>query len=218
MSARDDILKSIRGAAGPAPASARARAVADRLARPRPNVVPARGDLPAAERVALFAEMAEEAAATVARVPDMAAVPAAVADYLDGRSLARRLRVAPALGDLDWQGFQADVGTAEAGDQIGVSKAHAGVAETGTLVLVSGPETPTSLNFLVDVHIVVLMAADIVGSYEAVWARMRAEENDVPRTINLITGPSRTADIEQTLQLGAHGPRHLHIVIVDVGP
>ncbi len=219
MKAREDILHSIRSALGGGEAApARARTVEDRLARPRPNVVPARGARPPAARAALFVEMAEAAAATVARVSDWAAVPAAVREYLDAHDLPRRARVAPALKHLDWRDMASGFGPAEAGDAVGVSRAHAGVAETGTLVLLSGTETPTTLNFLVDVQVVALAAADIVGSYEAVWESLRAAGRAVPRTINLVTGPSRTADIEQTLMLGAHGPRRLHIVVVDAAP
>ncbi len=97
-----------------------------------------------------------------------------------------------------------------------LSRAFAGVAETGTLVLLSGPENPTTLNFLPDTHIVVIQAADIAGDYESVWRQLRALYGPgiLPRTVNFITGPSRSADIEQTLILGAHGPRALHILVV----
>ena len=98
-----------------------------------------------------------------------------------------------------------------------------GFAETGTLMMASGPDHPSTLNFLPETHIVVLPAARIGGAYEEGWAHLRAEaargdgEGDgfMPRTVNLVTGPSRTADIEQTIALGAHGPRRLHIVIVE---
>jgi L-lactate dehydrogenase complex protein LldG len=97
-----------------------------------------------------------------------------------------------------------------------VSHAFAGVAETGTLVLTSGADNPTSLNFLPDNHIVVIDAKDVAGDYESVWQRLREKfgEAVMPRTANLITGPSRSADIEQTLILGAHGPRRLHVIVV----
>ena len=80
----------------------------------------------------------------------------------------------------------------------------------------SGPEHPVTLNLLPDTHIVVLREGDIVGGYEDVWARLRARygKDRMPRTVNTITGPSRTGDIEQTIELGAHGPRRMHIVVV----
>jgi L-lactate dehydrogenase complex protein LldG len=90
------------------------------------------------------------------------------------------------------------------------------VAETGTLILTSGPDNPTTLNFLPENHIVILFADDIAGNYEDVWDRLRRMNgSNLPRTVNMITGPSRTGDIEQTIELGAHGPRRLHIMIVD---
>ena len=96
----------------------------------------------------------------------------------------------------------------------------AAIAETGTLMLVSGADTPTTLNFLPDTHIVVLRAGQVVAGYEDAWdlVRGRGAGGDPPawpRTVNLITGPSRTGDIEQRIQLGAHGPRRLHVVLVD---
>ena len=97
-----------------------------------------------------------------------------------------------------------------------VSHAFAAVAETGTLVLTSGPDNPTTLNFLPDNHIVVLDAADLAGDFETVLARLREKfgAGVLPRVVNMITGPSRSADIEQTLILGAHGPRRLHVIAV----
>ena len=117
--------------------------------------------------------------------------------------------------------LERDVGIAAGADTVGLSRAFAGVAETGTLVFLSGPDNPTTVNFLPPTHIAVLRAGDLAGSYEQVWARVRAESGEnaektqLPRTVNWITGPSRTADIEQTLLLGAHGPQRLHIVVVD---
>jgi len=80
----------------------------------------------------------------------------------------------------------------------------------------SGPANPTTLNFLPDNHIVVLKRADLVGDLESLWSRLRQRfgAGTLPRTVNLITGPSRSADIEQKMLLGAHGPRRLHILIV----
>ncbi|MDG4585055.1 MAG: LUD domain-containing protein, partial [Candidatus Competibacter sp.] len=101
------------------------------------------------------------------------------------------------------------------GDKTSVSLAFAGIAETGTLMLLSGPHSPTTLNFLPDTHIVVLRTDRIVGAYEDAWDLLRARGSGMPRTVNFITGPSRSADIEQTVQMGAHGPLRLHIVLVE---
>jgi L-lactate dehydrogenase complex protein LldG len=97
-----------------------------------------------------------------------------------------------------------------------VSHAFGAIAESGTLAMVSGAENPSTLNFLPDNHIIVVSAKDIAGDYESVWNRVRFAygKGSMPRTVNWITGPSRSGDIEQTLLLGAHGPRRLHVVVV----
>ena len=216
---REAILASIRRALGRGPLDAAARAALDAgLAAPRPNIVPARSALPQAEKVALFAAMAERAAATVARVP-AAAVPEEVAGYLARHNLPSALVMAPdaALDAYPWDErpmLAIRRGKAEEADRVAVTGAVMGFAETGTLMTASGPGHPATLNFLPETHIVVLPAARIAGAYEEGWAHLRAA-GALPRTVNLITGPSRTADIEQTIQLGAHGPRRLHVVIVE---
>ncbi|PCI04032.1 MAG: lactate utilization protein [Hyphomicrobiales bacterium] len=101
-------------------------------------------------------------------------------------------------------------------DMVGVSHALGGVAETGTLFMESGKDNPTTLNFLPETHIVVINADDIETSYENLLEKLRDKygAGEMPRVLNMITGPSRSADIEQTLILGAHGPLRLHIIIV----
>jgi L-lactate dehydrogenase complex protein LldG len=112
-------------------------------------------------------------------------------------------------------------GRAEPGDAVSLTPCLAAIAETGTLMLVSGEGTPTTLNFLPDTHIVVVRTGQVVAGYEDGWdlLRARADSGDgpaaLPRTVNFITGPSRTGDIEQRIQLGAHGPRRLHIILID---
>ena len=81
-------------------------------------------------------------------------------------------------------------------------------------MLPSAPERPTTLNVLADTAIAVLRADDVVGAYEEAWDKLRAEIGAMPRNVMLVTGPSRSADIEQALELGAHGPRRLHVVLV----
>ena len=193
-----------------------------RLAAPKPGLIPARGRPDGAARVTQFLEMAEEAAATVARLPGLAEVPGAVADYLARENLPAALRLSPdpRLQSLPWADrplLSITAGRSDGSDPVSLTPAFAGIAETGTLLLLSGSQAPTTLNFLPDTHIVLLGAGDIVGAYEDVWPRLRARHGGgrMPRTVNLITGPSRSADIEQTLQMGAHGPRRLHILLVD---
>jgi L-lactate dehydrogenase complex protein LldG len=222
MSARDAVLAKIRRSLGVTGAEpARNAAVDNRLGtRPR-GVIPARGALPAAERLALFTRLAEHCAASVARVADGSQVPAAVAEFLRQRNLPAAVRMGDdkRLAAMPWGETQIAVkhGAADGSDAVSVGHAFAGIAESGTLVLTSGVDNPTTLNFLPETAIVVVDAADIAGDYETVWDRLRAEtgEAPLPRTVNWVNGPSRSADIEQTLLLGAHGPRSLHIVIVD---
>ncbi len=226
--ARSAIFASIRRSLGRDALDEAARGALDaRLAAPRPNLVPARTDLVQAEKVALFVAMAERVMATVARVDSAAAVPGAVADYLARHNLPSALVMAPdpALDAYPWAErpmLAIRRGEAEAADRVAVTGAVMGFAETGTLMMASGPSHPSTLNFLPETHIVVLPAERIKGSYEEGWAHLRtagtsAGGSFMPRTVNLITGPSRTADIEQTIELGAHGPRQLHIVVVEGG-
>ncbi len=223
--ARDDILAGIRRGLrrGPLLAEPAAR-LAEGVAAHRRNLIPARAAaLDERARIDLFVAMAEEVQTTVARVASDDEVPAEVASYLAAENLPAELVMAPdpSLDRIPWDtrpllGIRR--GRAEGGDAVSVTPCLAGIAETGTLLLVSGTDTPTTLNFLPDTHIVVLRAGQVVASYEDGWDLVRAR-SDVPgawpRTVNLITGPSRTGDIEQKIQLGAHGPRRLHIVLVD---
>jgi L-lactate dehydrogenase complex protein LldG len=218
---RDQILGGIRAGLGRGKLNDAAKEeLQARLKTHRRNVVPARAAaLDHAGQVALFVAMAEEVDATVARVASAAEVPNAVADYLARQNLPARLVMTPdpKLDDIPWDArplLDIRKGRAEDGDAAGVTASFAAVAETGTLMLLSGPESPTRNNFLPDTHVVVLRASQVVASYEDGWDRLRAQ-GPMPRTVNFITGPSRTGDIEQRIVLGAHGPRRLHIVLVD---
>jgi len=227
---RAEILGAVKNALRHArlPESARPNSnasPAEHLGDHRANLIPARGTLGTKARIDLFIREAERVNATVARVSGLDGVPREVARYLSKQNLPTTLRIAPAIAEptVPWTSqslLTAEPGRAEGSDAVGVSRAFAGVAETGTLVMLSAPDSPTTLNFLPPTHVVVIAAADIAGDYETVWARVRAagagnEKGFMPRAVNWITGPSRTADIEQMLLLGAHGPQRLHIVIVD---
>jgi L-lactate dehydrogenase complex protein LldG len=98
-------------------------------------------------------------------------------------------------------------------DLVSVTSSFCAVAETGTLVLLSSPESPTTLNFLPETHFVLLSIQNIVPYYEDAWDLIRAKNSILPRNVNFITGPSRTADIEQTVQIGMHGPKELIILL-----
>lgn len=220
--ARAQILGGIRDTLRRADETAAAQAVDARLARHPRNTIPARTARPRPEVVDLFVTMVRDVAATVDRVERLEDAPRRIAEWLASHNLPATVKVSldPALDALPWASVptvEAVRGGATPDDLTAVTGAFAGIAETGTLMMLSSPETPSTTNFLPDNHIVVMRAADVVGPYEDAWDRMRAR-GGVPRTVNLITGPSRTGDIEQRIQLGAHGPRRLHIVLVDGPP
>ena len=224
MSAASDILDAVRAALKRPPLpKEQERELEGRMETPPRNPLPGRANLAHRQQVDLFIAEAERVNATVARVEDLAGAAAAVASYLADNGLPGVLRVttSPALGKIPWSeraALKVAEGKAEPSDPVGVSSAFAGVAETGTLVVASGPDNPTSLCFLPDTHIVVVAASAIVGTYEETWRLLPGQGGGgdfMPRNVIWITGPSRTADIEQTILLGAHGPRRLLIVLVD---
>jgi L-lactate dehydrogenase complex protein LldG len=222
MSARDLIFGSIRRSLGVSGKEAtRRKAVADRLAQHPTGIVPARGQLPAQERLALFRTMVEAANGSVEEIADAADVPSAIAALLRRHNLPMAVKrgADPRLAALPWERertLEVSVGRSDGKDLVALSHAFGAAAESGTLMLVSGADNPTTLNFLPDTHIVLVDAKDVAGDYETLWRKLRAVFGDglMPRTVNLITGPSRSADIEQTLILGAHGPRRLHVIVV----
>ena len=212
-SSRERILGAVR-ASLPARGDAALRRVSDHDA----NLVPARARAPGLDLEALFTAMAEAVKCTLARVADEAEVPAAVAAFLARHNLPTEIAMAPdpRLDRIPWSAtplLRVRRGAARASDLVAVTGTAAAIAETGTLMMASGPGRPNTLNFLPDNHIVVVAADDIVATYEDAWRRLEADGADLPRTVALITGPSRTSDIELVPTLGAHGPRRLHIVI-----
>lgn len=123
----------------------------------------------------------------------------------------------PEFGWLDWKaaGITIESRPTVGHDALGVTGCYCAIAETGTLVFVTGGETPTGTFLLPETHIAIVRADQIVPGMEEAFARIRAEYASAwPRAINFVSGPSRTGDIEQTIVLGAHGPRRLHIVLV----
>ena len=225
---REQILGSIRKSLKRGPVTeARASELRAKLEAPARNLIPKRAaSLEPAAQVELFIRMAEGVQASVVRVKSAAEVPGAVADYLAEKNLPSKLVMAPDphLEGLPWSDhplLEIRRGRAEDGDLTGLTACAAAVAETGTLVLTSGPESPTRNNFLPDHHLVVMRRDQVVATYEDAFDLLRARSRQgsgewiLPRTVNFITGPSRTADIEQKIELGAHGPRRLHIILID---
>jgi L-lactate dehydrogenase complex protein LldG len=219
---RERILAGIRGSLNRGRLDATTEAqLRARVAAHQRNLVPARATaLDHRQRVDLFVAMAEEVQTTVTRVAALSVVPEAVARYLAAENLPAELVMAPdpSLDLIPWGSrplLRIRRGRADPQDQVSLTPCHAAIAETGTLMLISGPHSPTTLNFLPETHIVVVRGDQIVATYEDGWDRLRASRPTLPRVVNFITGPSRTADIEQHIELGAHGPRRLHIVLVE---
>ena len=220
MTSRDAILKKIRTSLDvSASDSARQTMVAKRLKAHPKGVIPGK-DAGGDASIDQFVAKARLSAATVETVR-RSGVGRAITTFLREHNLPQRLRMGEDdyLKRVAWpKGAQPEIlkGPSDGTDAAGLSHAFAGVDETGTLVLLSGRNNPTTVNFLPENHIVVVEAADIAGDYETVWTRLRRKfgAGKMPRAVNLITGPSRSADIEQTLIMGAHGPVRLHVIVV----
>lgn len=214
MPSRERILAKIRrlqARGGDAPSAAEREQLDTYLKRhPRGPLPEVGGDL-----VARFRLKAEASASTTDRVAAERDVPAAIARYLDAHKLPKSGCVWPSLSHLDWAGagFSLEPRAAKGEDAIGVTGVYCALAETGTLMMCSGRETPASVSLLPETHIAVVPAARIVPHMEDGWDRLRAELGSLPRAVNFISGPSRTADIEQTIVLGAHGPYRVHIIV-----
>ncbi len=231
---KEAILGAIRRGLrrGPLPPDQQAMLLG-RLAQHPRHAIPARSQVGRAAQVVLLVHNVEKEFGTVERVGGPESVPGAVAAFLAAQNLPSELIMAPRpeLRAMPWGErplLRVREGRAEASDQVSVQHAFAGIAETGTLMLPSAPERPTTLNLLADTAIVVLRASRVVGPYEDAWDLLRQERRDpaqrgdacgfMPRNVMLVTGPSRSADIEQTLELGAHGPRQLHLILIDDDP
>jgi L-lactate dehydrogenase complex protein LldG len=217
--ARAAILARIRANSrrAPQPTAVERAAVDEYLAQhppgPRPRI---EGELKIR-----FRAMAERSQSTVGEVARTADAPAAVARYLATQRLEPRAVIWPALAPLDWKGAGIEVEAraprrdeSHGSDRIGITGCFCALAETGTLVLLSGPDTHASTHLLPETHVALVPAARIVRDMEDAFALLRAERGQLPRSVNMVSGPSRTGDIEQTIVLGAHGPFRVHIVVL----
>ena len=215
MSARERILARIRKAQGRGlsrPSQAELEAIETYLrAHPRGTLPKVEGDL-----VARFRARAESMQSTTDEVAAESDAPAAVARYLKTGNLPLSGCVWPELAHLDWKaaGLALEPRAANGNDAIGVTGAFAAIAETGTLVLASGPDTPATGSLLPETHVAIVRAGRIVAHMEDAFALAREAFGQLPRAINFVSGPSRTADIDQTIVLGAHGPSRVHIILI----
>jgi L-lactate dehydrogenase complex protein LldG len=211
---REQVLANIRRSlrrAGPLADSVRAGLEA-RLASPQANLKPHYEADPDAH----FEIRLRAVSGIVTRVQGPGEISGVVEAHVQAFGLPLELVLAPDpdLDDIAWSNrFKVERRAAVGSDQTSVTSAFAGVGETGSLVLLSSPRSPTTLNFLPEDHLIVLARSRIVPHIEDVWTRLRAEIGALPRTVNFITGPSKTGDVEQVIQEGAHGPRRLHVIL-----
>ncbi len=222
---RATILDRVRAALGADPTDMERRgAVAARLADPPRHPIPARALRPQPELMAHFENALRSQSVDVIAATVPAEIPGAVAGYLARHGLPLRIRAGTDayLAQLAWTKtteLVLETGPAEGHDAAGLSHAIAGVAETGTVVLASGPDNPVTLAFVPETHIVVLEREAVVGSYEDACVRLSARMGPqaLPRTLNLVSAPSRTGDIGGKIVMGAHGPRRLAVILVGAG-
>ena len=216
MSARENILNRIRtnqkrlGTTPQSELDSAASFIASHPQGPRP-----RADWP--DMIVRFKEQALRLSSSVDEVKATAEIPAAVARYLQGLNLPLNGICWPALAALNWQaaGLTMEDRPTLGSDQVGVTGCFCAIAETGTLLLTSSATTPNAASLLPATHIAIVNASRIVQGMEEAWNLLRAELKQLPRACSFISGPSRTADIEQTLVIGAHGPYRVHIILVD---
>ncbi|MEZ5932823.1 MAG: LUD domain-containing protein [Alphaproteobacteria bacterium] len=217
--ARETVLARMKAALDRGDDATAKETVRARLSASAPTLVPARADLAPEGRLQLFIERAQAVQAQVERIDTIAELPATIATYLRRHNLPMRLvRAADdQLERADWTNGLLEVrsGRPEPEDAVGLTRAFAGIAETGTVMLASDAGHPMTLAFLPETAVIVLSSDRIARAYEDVMHAFRASVRSMPRSINLVTGPSRSGDIEQTLQLGAHGPKRLLLVLVD---
>jgi L-lactate utilization protein LutC len=211
MNSRDRILDRIRDAQTRARPGIQTESIASHLAsHPRGPLPPPLDDL-----LACFKDRAIKLSSDVLETNDKMEVPALLARYLNERKLPMRGVCWPSLSDLPWgaAGLEMQSRPAKNQDLVGVTGAFCAIAETGTLMLLSGAETPATTSLLPETHVAVLDPKRIVASMEDAWDLMRKNYKQPPRAVNFISGPSRTADIEQTVTLGAHGPYRVLIIL-----
>lgn len=211
MTARDGILAAIRKGLGaprstPDVIAAEAAALLDAPDATRPR-------LAAATLSEAFAVKALALGTTLDHVASMAEVPRAVSRYLGERGLSSSVAVqsAPEFEALDWSALSPHASLAP-DEPAAVGLALWGVAESGSLVVHSGPHAPILLSFLPLHHIVVLRESALLPHLEDYAVRLAGSA--APRNAVLITGPSGTTDIEGSYVRGAHGPGFLHVVLV----
>ncbi|MCA2997246.1 MAG: lactate utilization protein C [Rhodocyclaceae bacterium] len=215
MSARENILQRIRAQSGrqgetnDAERAAAREHIAKHARSPLPSI--AQGD-----PVTGFIAECARVKTSVEQVASLQAVPQAAARYLSENALQMHAVGWSALASLDWQGAGIDFEDrlANKDDLVGITDCFCAIGETGTLLLLSSPTTPKLHALLPETHICVVSRARIVTCMEDAFGLLRKERGELPRATFFVSGPSRTADIEQTIVIGAHGPYRVHVLLV----
>lgn len=175
-----------------------------------------------------FVARATEVGAQVHGPASPREVPALVADILRS-ARAQVVVVSPDLEGLREATVEALAGAgakfvedpspeAVAQADLGVSKAALAIAETGSVVVAGNDLLPRLATMLPLVHVVLVDVASLVPSLDEAGEFLRrvtlGQQGEPIRYISFVSGPSRTADIEKTLSTGVHGPRELHVVLI----
>ncbi len=212
MSARAEILQRVRQGVGRENFAERRAAALASLGAPQSGPQPTMAD----DLVGRFRSKAESLSSTLSVANGVSDVSAAVAAYLAANQLVSEVVVTPDIAGLDWAtgGLCAAARPAVDADQVGISGCFCAIAETGTLMLLSGSQTPATVSLLPETHIAIVPVSRIVPTMEDAFALLRAEHGELPRAVNFVSGPSRTGDIEQTIVLGAHGPCRVHLILL----
>lgn len=215
MSARENILARIREKSGRSGVASEME-----MAEVRTHIGRhARGPLPSIamqDPVTHFIAECARLKSTTAELDGLAALPAEVARYVAANALTMRCVGWHEFAGLDWAGagITFDDRPANGDDLIGLTGSFCGIGETGTLLLLGAASTPKSTALLPETHICVVRKSRIVATMEDSFALMRSEIGEPPRATFFVSGPSRTADIEQTLVIGAHGPYRVHVILI----
>jgi L-lactate dehydrogenase complex protein LldG len=211
---RDRIFATIRAAQKkPSASQPRERESALRYIEQHPQGPRPKSDW---EPIQRFRERALSVSSTVDEVSSMNQAPQAIAKYMRENGLSMQAVCWPELGSIDWgsAGIRVEPRRAEGTDLVGITGAFCGIAETGTLMLLSGPRTPATVSLFPETHIAVLPVSRLVKGMEEAWALLRAERGQLPRAVNFVSGPSCTGDIEMVVVRGAHGPYRVHVILV----
>jgi L-lactate dehydrogenase complex protein LldG len=217
MSARENILARIRtaqGRPGTEPSETELREVRAQIGQHTSGPQPAIAHAP--DPLAQFRLECDRVSTTNSEAAGMVEVPRAVARYLEANTLEPRIVVWPEFSSLDWSGagIVAEARPAHGQDRTGVTGCFCAIAETGTVLLLSSPQTPKLNALLPENHICVVRRPRLVDTMEEAFALLRTEVGELPRSVFFVSGPSRTADIEQTIVIGAHGPYREHVIVV----